>query len=68
MKWIVLLSLAGSFLRAQEPARPKILGVAHISLFAHDYEKSRAFYHDFLGYEEPFSLKNPDGSPEHDLL
>jgi lactoylglutathione lyase len=37
--------------------------VAHISLFAHDYEKSRAFYRDFLGFEEPYSLKNPDGSP-----
>ena len=43
--------------------RPKILGVAHISLFAHDYEASRAFYHDFLGFDEPFSLKKPDGSP-----
>ena len=43
--------------------RPKILGVAHLSLFAHDYEASRAFYHDFLGFDEPFSLKKPDGSP-----
>jgi catechol 2,3-dioxygenase-like lactoylglutathione lyase family enzyme len=55
--------LAGCIAQADEPSRPHILGVAHISLFAHDYEKSRAFYRDFLGYEEPFSLKNPDGSP-----
>jgi lactoylglutathione lyase len=46
-----------------EPQRPPILGVAHISLFAHDYESSRAFYHEFLGFEEPYSLKNADGSP-----
>jgi lactoylglutathione lyase len=50
-------------LSAQDTARPKILGLAHISLYAHDYEKSRAFYHDFLGFEEPYSLKNADGSP-----
>jgi lactoylglutathione lyase len=28
----------------------------------HDIEKSRAFYKDFLGFDEPFSLKNDDGS------
>ena len=46
----------------QEPSRPHILGVAHISLFVSDIEKSRAFYKDFLGYEEPFHLDKPDGS------
>ena len=64
MKWIALFLAASALMLAEEPARPRILGVAHISLFAHDYEKSRAFYRDFLGYEEPFSLKNPDGSPK----
>ena len=44
-------------------ARPRILGVAHIAVFAKDYEKSCAFYRDFLGYEEPYDLKNPDGTP-----
>jgi lactoylglutathione lyase len=43
--------------------RPRILGVAHISLFVKDYEKSRAFYRDFLGFEESYDLKNPDGTP-----
>jgi lactoylglutathione lyase len=47
----------------QTPSRPRILGVAHIAIFAHDFEKSRAFYRDFFGFEEPYSLKNPDGSP-----
>jgi catechol 2,3-dioxygenase-like lactoylglutathione lyase family enzyme len=48
---------------AQTPSRPRILGVAHIAIFAHDFEKSRAFYRDFFGFEEPYSIKNPDGSP-----
>ncbi len=46
-----------------EVQRPEILGLAHISLFAHDYEASRSFYHEFLGFDEPYSLKKPDGSP-----
>lgn len=60
---IAVLLFAGLSLLAQDLARPKILGLAHISLYAHDYEASRAFYRDFLGFEEPYSLKNPDGSP-----
>jgi lactoylglutathione lyase len=48
---------------AQAAQRPHITGVSHIGVFAHDYEKSRAFYGQFLGFEEPYSLKNPDGSP-----
>ena len=48
---------------AAEPVRPRILGVAHIALFASDYEKSKAFYRDFLGFEEPYSLTNADGTP-----
>jgi len=47
---------------AEAPKRPRIMGVAHIALFVHDIEKSRAFYKDFLGYGEPFQLNNADGS------
>lgn len=53
------LSLA---LSAAEPQRPHIVGVAHISLYVHDMDKSRAFYHEFLGFQEPYSLKKPDGT------
>jgi catechol 2,3-dioxygenase-like lactoylglutathione lyase family enzyme len=56
------LALAVS-VAAQTPARPRITGVAHIAIYAADYEKSRAFYRDFLGFEEPYSLTNNDGSP-----
>lgn len=59
---IPLLLLAALCATAQEPQRPRITGVAHIALYVHDVEKSRAFYKDFLGYGEPFSLKKEDGS------
>jgi len=59
----ILLLFASFPLVAQDTARPKVLGLAHISLYAHDYEKSRAFYHGLLGLEEPYTLKNKDGSP-----
>lgn len=61
MKWLLLLPAVLTL--ASEPTRPKITGVAHIALFASDYEKSRAFYRDFLGFEEPYSLTNADGTP-----
>lgn len=63
---LVLLSgslLLASVLSAQTPQRPAITGISHIAIFAHDYEKSRAFYGQFLGFQEPYSLQNPDGSP-----
>jgi len=60
-KLIALLAIA-PLLIAQEPKRPRVLGVAHIALFVSDIEKSRAFYKDFLGFSEPFKLDKPDGS------
>ena len=46
----------------QKPVtRPKILGVAHLAVFVSDLAKARAFYEDFLGFEEPFTLPKPDG-------
>src|SRR5437773_8058191 len=44
------------------PPCPHIIGISHIALYVHDIEKSRAFYKDFLGFGEPYSLPNPDGS------
>ncbi len=66
-QWIQLTFLASSLLlsgalSAQTPQRPRIVGISHIAIYAHDYEKSRAFYGEFLGFQEPYSLKKPDGS------
>ena len=44
------------------PARPKVFGVAHYSIFVSDLAKARAFYEDFLGYEEAFTLPKADGT------
>ena len=55
--------LALSLLAASgEVQRPHITGLSHIALYVHDMEKSRAFYKDFLGFAEPYSLTNSDGS------
>jgi len=56
---VFLLICAGT---ANAQPRPKILGISHIAVLVSDVDKSRAFYKDFLGYAEPFDLKNPDGS------
>ena len=61
MKLSIAMLLFASIASA-EPQRPRILGLAHIALFTADVEKSRGFYKEFLGYGEPFDLKNPDGS------
>jgi catechol 2,3-dioxygenase-like lactoylglutathione lyase family enzyme len=49
-------------LAADEPTRPHIVGLSHVALFVHDLDKSRAFYKDFLGFAEPYSVTNKDGS------
>lgn len=45
-----------------EVKRPRVLGVAHMALYVSDLGKARAFYRDFLGFDEPFALKRSDGS------
>src|ERR1700680_1787026 len=55
--------VSAGVLCAQTPPRPHIMGISHIALFAHDYERSRAFYGEFLGFQEPYKLNRPDGSP-----
>jgi catechol 2,3-dioxygenase-like lactoylglutathione lyase family enzyme len=40
-----------------EIKRPKITGVTHIALYVKNIDQSRAFYENFLGFAEPYSLK-----------
>jgi lactoylglutathione lyase len=59
----MLVLLLASSLCAQTPAkRPRILGIAHVAVDVSDLAKARAFYKQFLGFEEPFSLRHKDGS------
>jgi lactoylglutathione lyase len=59
---LLTLGLVLPLLAAGEPPRPHIVGLSHIALYAHDLDKSRAFYKEFLGFAEPYSLTNQDGS------
>jgi catechol 2,3-dioxygenase-like lactoylglutathione lyase family enzyme len=45
-----------------EVRRPRVLGLSHMALFVSDLKKARAFYEDFLGYQEPYVLKREDGT------
>jgi lactoylglutathione lyase len=62
MRFLTLTAIFASLASGQEVNRPRILGVAHIAFYAHDMEQSRTFYTGMLGFQEPYSLKNPDGS------
>jgi lactoylglutathione lyase len=44
------------------PARPRIPGISHVALFAADLARSREFYKGYLGFDEPYSLLNADGT------
>lgn len=44
-----------------QPERPKILGVAHMAIYAKDLAKTRQFYERFLGFGEPFTLPQSNG-------
>ncbi len=60
--FLLLATVLTSSFAADEVKRPRILGVAHMALYVSDLQKARAFYKDFLGYEEPYVLKREDGS------
>ncbi|HYO83634.1 MAG TPA: VOC family protein [Bryobacteraceae bacterium] len=82
MKWLIAFVACVSLVSAKEPVRPKIVGVPHLAVYAKDLDKSRAFYRDFLGYEEPATGKStyfkindrqflkllPEKEPESDRL
>src|SRR5438128_1986755 len=59
---VMLFSPSLAFSAIAAPARPPIVGLSHVALFVHDLEKSRAFYKTLLGFDEPFSLTNQDGT------
>jgi len=60
--WITL-AIAITLPAANPPARPKILGVARMSLYVKDLAKARQFYEDFMGYAEA-----PASSPNRVLI
>jgi lactoylglutathione lyase len=67
-KFVLIVCLAAGFAAtystraADTPARPKILGIAHMAFYVSDLAKAREFWTDFLGYQEVFNLKKPDSN------
>ena len=58
-----LLIAAFSKASAQEAAkRPHITGISHVGYFVSDLPKALVFWHDFLGYDESYTLPKPDGT------
>jgi lactoylglutathione lyase len=56
-------ALLAASLFAQAPTeRPRITAAAHMAYCVSDLKQARAYYEDFLGFQEAFALKNPDGS------
>ena len=42
--------------------QPRIIGMAHMAYYVSDLKQARDYYEGFLGFEEAFSLKYPDGT------
>lgn len=47
---------------SNSPKRPPLTGDAHMALYVSNMDSARVFYGSFLGFQEPFVLKNPDSS------
>jgi lactoylglutathione lyase len=59
---VVVFLFAAQVVAQNEPKRPHILGIAHVAVFVSDLDQARSFYRNFLGFDEPFSLRRADGS------
>ena len=56
IRFLAVAIAAAMMLSAQQPQRPRIVGMPHVAFRVHDIEASRHFYKDFLGFSEPFSI------------
>src|ERR1700756_3758111 len=52
----VLLLCSSVFAQDAGPARPKITGIWHVGYFVSDLPQAIAFWHDFLGFDEEYTL------------
>jgi len=52
----------GSVTAAHAGPVPDINGIAHISYYVSDMAKGRSYFEGFLGFQEAFAVKNPDGT------
>ena len=54
--FVVLASSGLGLVFAQGPARPRVIGIAQITVRAHDLNASRHFYGDLLGFDEAIDV------------
>jgi catechol 2,3-dioxygenase-like lactoylglutathione lyase family enzyme len=59
---VLSFGLMWSLLLFGQPARPHILGLAHVSISVSDLGKARTFYEGFLGFGELVSLNQHNGA------
>jgi lactoylglutathione lyase len=60
---LFMLAILNPALRVQaQDKSPRIVGMAHMAYYVTDLGRARTYYEGFLGFQEAFSLKNPDGS------
>src|SRR5258708_15306419 len=48
------------FAQAAGPVRPRITGISHVGYFVSDLPQAIAFWHDFLGFDEAYTLTKKD--------
>ncbi len=58
---VLLLALAGT---AGSTDRPPIIGLSHVGFQVADLQKSKTFYRELLGFEEPFRQSKDISGPE----
>lgn len=59
---LLLAGLISAVQAAEQPKRPRIIGVAHIAYYVSDLKTARTYYEDYLGFQEAYALKNANGS------
>jgi catechol 2,3-dioxygenase-like lactoylglutathione lyase family enzyme len=59
---VALLLCSPLFAQDVNPARPKITGISHVGYFVSDLPKAIAFWHDFLGFDEEYTLTKKDSN------
>lgn len=47
---------------ADKSAQARITGMAHMAYYVTNLKQARDYYEGFLGFQEAFTLKNPDGT------
>ena len=60
---LAIVLLLSSPLFAQAGAvRPRITGISHVGYFVSDLPQAIAFWHDFLGFDEAYTLTKKDSN------